>query len=397
QRRTSHAVTPCPDGREMNMPENFVVMHDDSIRRVELAMADIRAGRMVILVDDEDRENEGDLVVAAEHCTPEIINFMCTWGRGLICLSLTGQQVERLGLPMMAAQNQTPYNTAFTVSIEAREGVTTGISAADRARTVQAAIQPDASARDVVSPGHMFPLRARDGGVLERVGQTEGSVDLSKLCGLNPSAVICEIMKPDGDMARLPDLLEFGETHKIRICSVADLIKFRMRNERLVRRESEGTLDIPGLGTWRTRLYREVTNNGLHQAFIFGDLSSGPTLVRVQAAPPPWTMFSGDKSPFGERPCAAIRRIYEEGCGVLVFMHLGGGGNDLIQRAFKREFGGEVNFSPPARADALRDLGTGCQILLDLGLTDVRLLGGAGRAIVGVEAYGLNIVEHTQI
>ena len=372
---------------------DFVVMHPDPIRRVELAMDDLRAGRMVILVDDEDRENEGDLICAAESCTAEQINFMAIHGRGLICLPMTSEQIDRLGLSMMAVQNQTPYNTAFTVSIEAREGVTTGISAADRARTVEVAIRPDATPRDIVTPGHMFPLRARDGGVLERVGQTEGSVDLARLAGLRPASVICEIMKDDGSMARLPDLEVFGAEHHIRICAVADIIKYRMRTERLVRREHDGELQVPGLGTWRIRLYREVTSGDLHAALWRGGLSSEPTMCRVQAAPPAWSAFGDPSQGLAATPHAAMRAIAESGNGAVVLMHLDGGGPANIHRAFVAQFGGEAPARPQPRADALRDLGTGCQILLDLGLRKLRLLTNSTRPILGVEAYGLEIVE----
>ena len=302
--------------------EAFEVMHPDPIRRVELAMDDLRQGRMVILVDDEDRENEGDLIVAAEKITPETINFMATHARGLICLSLTSRQVERLALPMMAANNQSAYYTAFTVSIEAREGVTTGISAHDRAQTVSVAIRPDAVPRDIVTPGHVFPLRARDGGVLERVGQTEGSVDLARLAGLDPSGVICEIMNPDGSMARLPELLQFGQQHRIRLAAVADIIKYRMRTERVVRREGEGQMAIDGLGTWRTRLYGSVATGGLHQAFWRGSLDAQPTLVRVQAAPPPWSFLGREATPLGRRGWAALQAVDRAGSGAVVFMHL---------------------------------------------------------------------------
>lgn len=384
----------------MSTPEsdNFEVMPDDPIRRVELAMDDLRRGRMVILVDDEDRENEGDLICAAETCTAEQINFMAIYGRGLICLPMMGEQIDRLGLSMMAVQNQTPYNTAFTVSIEAREGVTTGISAADRARTVQVAIRPDATPRDIVTPGHMFPLRAREGGVLERVGQTEGSVDLARLAGMRPAAVICEIMKDDGSMARLPDLLTFGAEHKIRICAVADIIKYRMRTERLVRREQEGTFSIPGLGDWRIRLYREVLSGGLHAAIWQGSLSRESTLARVQGAPPAWSVFGGTDALHAAAPRGAMERIHAEGSGAVVLMHLDGGGPANIERAFVQQFGGEAApQAPQPRADALRDLGTGCQILLDLGLQRLRLLTNSTRPILGVEAYGLDIVEKLPI
>ncbi len=374
--------------------DDFEVMPADPIRRVELAMQDLRDGRMVILVDDEDRENEGDVIIAAEKVTPEAINFMATHARGLICLPLTSRQVERLGLPMMASNNQSPYQTAFTVSIEAREGVSTGISAADRSRTVQVAISEGATPRTVVTPGHIFPLRARDGGVLERVGQTEGSVDLARLAGLDPSAVICEVMNPDGTMARLPELKEFGVAHGIRICAVADVIKYRMRNERVVKRELESTMEVPGLGEWRTRLYSSVTTGGLHQALWCGELRETATLVRVQAAPPPWAFLDPEANPVGAAALAAMRAIRAEGCGAVVFMHLSMP-LPALERGFRSQLGGGAEESAPAprAADALRDLGTGCQILRDLGLRDLRLLTSSRRPVVGIEAYGLQIRE----
>jgi 3,4-dihydroxy 2-butanone 4-phosphate synthase/GTP cyclohydrolase II len=381
----------------MSPDPSFLVMHPDPIRRVEIAMEELRAGNMIILVDDEDRENEGDLVCAAEMCTPEHINFMATHARGLICLPMLSDQIERLGLSMMAQQNQTPYNTAFTVSIEAREGVTTGISAADRARTVQVAIQRTATPRDIVTPGHMFPLRARDGGVLERVGQTEGSVDLARLAGLNPAGVICEIMKADGSMARLPDLLEFGAEHRLRLCAVADIIRYRMRTERLVRREAEGQFRVPGLGEWRSRIYREVTSGGTHLAIWRGNLSAEPTLARVQAAPPSWSFLDPKHGVHTRATSAALERIAQAGTGAVVFMHLDGGGPANILKSFSREFGAEAPTAPQPRADALRDLGTGCQILLDLGLRRLHLLTSNPRPIVGVEAYGLEIVDRVAV
>jgi len=374
------------------MNEDFVPFVDDPHARVEAAIDDIRAGRMVILVDDEDRENEGDLVVAAEKVTPEIINFMATHARGLVCLSLTSQQVERLALPMMATNNQSAYQTAFTVSIEAREGVTTGISAADRAETVRVAIAADATPRSVVTPGHMFPLRARDGGVLERVGQTEGSVDLARLAGLDPSGVICEIMNPDGTMARMPELRAFGRTHQIRIVTVADLIKHRMKNERVVRPEGRGELQVDGLGRWETRLYRSVGSDGLHLALVKGRPDGSPIPVRVQAAPPAWAFLDADDNALAGSARAALERIDAHGCGALVLMHLSPP-LDLLQRTFIRDVGGEVPEAVQLRADALRDLGTGCQILVDLGVRDMTLLSSSSRPIVGIEAYGLRIVD----
>ncbi len=373
--------------------EGFVVLHEDPIRRVELALEDLRAGRPIILVDDEDRENEGDLVVAAEKITPELINFMATEARGLICLALTGDQVQRLGLPMMTSNNQSAFNTAFTVSIEAREGVTTGISAADRAQTVQVAIHPDTGPQDIVTPGHMFPLRARVGGVLERVGQTEGSVDLARMAGLVPAAVICEVMNPDGTMSRLSQLREFGARHGIRIAAVADVIRYRMRSERVVERVAEGNLAVPGLGTWKTRLYRGVCTEGLHMALWHGSLGPEPTLVRVQEAPPPWTFLDPDSNRLAPSTIEAMRLVHQRGSGAIVFMHLGGATPERLVRSYVRAFGGKLPDAPQARADAHRDLGAGCQILLDLGLKEVQLLSRTQRSLVGVEAYGLEIVH----
>lgn len=375
----------------------FDVLDPDPIRRVELALADLRAGRPIILCDDEDRENEGDIVLAAEKVTPEQINFMAVHARGLICLCMTGDQVSRLGLPMMATNNQSPYGTAFTVSIEAREGVSTGISAADRARTVQVAIRPEATPRDLVVPGHMFPLRARDGGVLERVGQTEGSVDLCRLAGLNPSSVICEIMNDDGTMARMPDLMAFGAKHQIRVATVADIIKYRMRTERVVRREAEGEVAVPGLGTFKTRLYRGITTGDLHLAVWTGDLSHEPTLARVQTAPPPWSFLNASQSRVARQATDALAAMRRAGSGAMVFMHLDGRGHENISRLFAQDFTGSVDPQMGTRADALRDLGTGCQILLDLGLSNLRLLTNSDRPILGIEAYGLHIVERVPL
>jgi len=373
--------------------QDFQVLPPDPIRRVELAMADLREGRMVILVDDEDRENEGDLVIAAEKTTPEAINFMAQHGRGLICLALTPEQVERLGLQMMVTNNQSAYNTAVTVSIEAREGVSTGISAADRAHTVTAAIHPSATRQTIVTPGHMFPLRARHGGVLERVGQTEGSVDLARLAGLLPAGVICEVMKDDGTMARLPDLKRFGREHRIRIVTIADVIKYRMGTERIVRCEYKGMLGTEGLGQWEVRLYRGLVHGDLHMAMVLGDLSSEVTLTRVQPAPPSWAVFAPSVAKLALQANAARRAISEAGGGVLVLMHLNGGSVENLEHVFVKDFEGEAERLPVQQATALRDLGTGCQILVDLGVHKLRLLSSSDRPIVGVEAYGLSIIE----
>ncbi|MCB9763239.1 MAG: 3,4-dihydroxy-2-butanone-4-phosphate synthase [Alphaproteobacteria bacterium] len=273
---------------------SFNVMDTDPMKRVEQAIADIRAGRMVILVDDEDRENEGDLTLAADMVTPEAINFMATHGRGLICLTLTEERVERLGLTMMSANNQSPYSTAFTVSIEAREGVSTGISAHDRARTIEVAVDPSKGPNDLVTPGHIFPLRARDGGVLVRTGQTEGSVDLARMAGLKPAGVICEIMNDDGTMARMPDLERFAAKHQLRIVAVADLIKWRLRNERLVQRVMDARLPVPEHGTFKCRVYRSITDSGLHMALWRG--SWGGPAGRVQSADPVGDVFRAGSS-----------------------------------------------------------------------------------------------------
>ena len=381
---------------QSSQDQSFVVMHDDPIQRVELAVADLRAGRMVILVDDENRENEGDLVLAAEHVTPEAINFMATHARGLICLSISTEQVERLGLSMMAVNNKSAYETAFTVSIEAREGVTTGISAADRSHTIQVAISPGASPRDIVAPGHIFPLRAREGGVLERTGQTEGSVDLARLADLNPSGVICEIMNPDGTMARLPELKEFGARHKIRICAVADLIRYRLQSERMVEVLQDGEMELEGLGVWNARLYRGVGHGGTHLALWRGAANPSGTLCRVQTAPAGWTALAPNRCLSSRWLRESALRIAEEGSGALVLMHMAPA-TDAIARQFVGDTGGEVKPKSPGESEALRDLGMGCQILRDLGLSKLRLLTNSERPIVGLEAYGLEIVERCAI
>ena len=373
------------------MTQSSSIMHDDPITRVELAIADLKQGKMVILIDDEDRENEGDLVVCAETCTAEDINFMVMHARGLVCLSMTQEQIERLALPMMATNNQSPYNTAFTVSIEARHNVTTGISAADRAETIRVAIQPDATPRDIVTPGHMFPLRARAGGVLERVGQTEGSVDLARMAGMAPAGVICEIIRDDGEMARLPDLLEFGEKHDIKIVAVADLIKYRMRTERVVTRVEDGSVDVPGLGTFNSRLYSGMRGEH-HMALWRGDIHADGTTVRVQASPPPWSFLGEPVSKLARQAQHALQRVAEEG-GVLVLMHQNGGGHSELEAAWRRDFTGKQPDLPRATAESLRDLGAGCQILVDLGCRDLRLLTSSTRPILGIESYGLNILD----
>ncbi|MEE2751334.1 MAG: 3,4-dihydroxy-2-butanone-4-phosphate synthase [Myxococcota bacterium] len=383
---------------------SFVPMETDPLVRVEAALEDIRAGKIVILVDDEDRENEGDLTMAAEMVTPEAINFMAVHGRGLICLTMTEERVEKLGLGMMATQNQSPYQTAFTVSIEAREGVTTGISAADRALTCQVAIDPSKGRQDIVTPGHVFPLKARNGGVLVRTGQTEGSVDLARMAGLNPSGVICEIMKDDGTMARLPDLKVFAEEHQLRIVTVADIIQWRLRNECLVESQLSARLPVPGLGEFRCRVYKSLTDDGLHLALWRGELGEAPTLVRVQSSDPVGDVFRAESSDASAQIETALRHISREG-GVLLYMHLYGGRSaESLLSTLRAHLlpddeatipPGDTPRTPPT--DTLRQFGTGAQILLHLGLRQLRLLTNSPRKIAGLEGYGLEIVERVPI
>jgi 3,4-dihydroxy 2-butanone 4-phosphate synthase/GTP cyclohydrolase II len=370
----------------------------DPIKRVEYAIEDIRAGRMVILVDDEDRENEGDLTMAAEAVTPEAINFMATHGRGLICLSMLGDRVRHLQLPMMATNNQSPYGTAFTVSIEAREGVSTGISAADRAHTIRVAIDPAKGPQDLVTPGHVFPLRARDGGVLVRTGQTEGSVDLARLAGLNPSGVICEVMNDDGTMSRLPDLLRFGEKHQIRVVTVADIIRYRMRHEVLVERVVDAPLRTRSLDGLEARLYRTATDGSLHLALWRGPLQADePVLTRVQAFCPTGDVFGSLTCDCGAQLDVALERIRDEG-GVLLYMHVGAvaQGEALIARV-RSHLGVTDAKAGDAGGGELREMGMGAQMLVDLGVRRLRLMTNNPRKIVGLEGYGLEVSERVPL
>ncbi|MGB0638869.1 MAG: 3,4-dihydroxy-2-butanone-4-phosphate synthase [Myxococcota bacterium] len=381
---------------------SFVVMEPDPNKRVEMAIEDIRAGRMVILVDDEDRENEGDLTMAAAAVTPEAINFMATHGRGLICLTLTEERVGQLSLPMMAAQNQSPYETAFTVSIEAREGVTTGISAADRAHTIQVAIDPTKNAGDIVVPGHIFPLRARNGGTLVRTGQTEGSVDLARLAGLPPYGVICEIMNEDGTMARLPDLERFGAEHNIRIVAVADIIRWRLRHETLVQSELEAPVNIPGFGMFKSRVYRELTGSGIHLALYRGDIDDGePVITRVQSYNPAGDVFGAMSCDTRLQLEGALGMIADADRGVFLYMHIGGEDTDSLISRIKnslqpsKEEPEEPTVTSQGRG--LRHLGVGAQILLDLGVSRMKLVTNNPRKIVGLEGYGLDVVERVPL
>jgi 3,4-dihydroxy 2-butanone 4-phosphate synthase/GTP cyclohydrolase II len=366
--------------------------------RIAAAIADIRAGKMVILVDDEDRENEGDLAMAAQFVTPESINFMATHGRGLICLALSEEQVERLKLPMM----QTPgrigpaLGTAFTVSVEARHGVTTGISAADRARTVRVAANPDVRPDDVITPGHVFPLRARKGGVLVRTGQTEGSVDLARLAGLTPAGVICEIMNTDGTMARMPDLEPFSRKHGMRIVTIADLIRYRLLTERLVRRASEATITLDPTGTeWRAIVYETAIDERQFLALVKGDVAQGPPpLCRVHSGSTLADTFAATRRDGGRHLREAIAQIEQAGRGALVY--IAPRGDLLLELEHLRE--AKTIAAPAPTNDApLREFGLGAQVLVDLGLHDIRLLSNSPRKIAGIHGFGLNVVERVPL
>jgi 3,4-dihydroxy 2-butanone 4-phosphate synthase/GTP cyclohydrolase II len=373
-----------------------------SIERVTRALEDIRAGKMVILVDDEDRENEGDLVFAAELVTPELINFMATHARGLICLAMDDKMIDRLELPMMVRDNQASLGTAFTVSIEARHGVSTGISARDRSTTIRAAIADDARPSDVVSPGHIFPLRARKGGVLVRTGQTEGSVDLARLAGLKPAGVICEIMREDGEMARRPELEQFATKHGLMLLSVADMIAYRLQREQIVRRQAHGALrpgSLPPGEPFAAYYYDTHVEDTEYLALVRGDVAAaaakGETvLVRVAAMEPL-------ADPFALRPDldAAIKAIDDAGCGVLLYVV--NRSRMRLRTSFERMVGLTPRDSSAALAnpssEALRDFGLGAQVLADLGLKRIRLMIQSDRKIAGIEGFGIEVVDRTPI
>ncbi len=363
--------------------DSWRVTFSELVSPSETIIEEARNGRMFILVDDEDRENEGDLVIPAQMATPEAINFMAKHGRGLICLAMTEERVGELGLPLMSPKNESRLRTAFTVSIEAREGVTTGISAPDRARTIAVAIDPSKGRNDIVSPGHVFPLVAREGGVLVRTGHTEAAVDLARLAGLNPSGVICEIMNDDGTMARRDDLIAFAQRHALKIGTIADLIAYRRRHDRIVERALEADFDSRWGGRFRMHVYVNRVAYAEHIALVKGDVATpGPVLVRMHALNVLEDVLADSSTGRGGELATAMRMIAAEGRGVVVLLR------EALRTSLSDRVRARVAGSPHG-SDQLRDYGVGAQILLDLGVREMTLLSNTRRTIVGLEGYGL--------
>jgi 3,4-dihydroxy 2-butanone 4-phosphate synthase/GTP cyclohydrolase II len=376
---------------------------DTRFSTIEDAIEDIRAGKMVVVCDAPDRENEGDLTMAAQFATPDAINFMATNGRGLICLALTPERCDELGLDLMTAKNESGFKTAFTISVEAREGVSTGISAHDRAHTIQVAVDPRSEAHDLVQPGHVFPLKAKGGGVLERAGQTEAAVDLARLAGLIPAGVICEVMKDDGTMARVPDLVEYCEEHDLKMITVADLIAYRQRTERLIERVAEAVLPT-AFGEFTAIGFRSLVDGKHHVAMVKGEVDGEPDiLVRMHSECLTGDVFHSLRCDCGQQLESALAMIEREGRGVLVYLAQEGRGIGLLNklRAYKlQEENGldtvEANVALGLPVD-LRDYGIGAQILKDLGLSSIRILTNNPKKIIGLEGYGLSVSEQLPI
>ena len=374
------------------------------ILEIEKAIEEIKSGRMIILVDDEDRENEGDLCMAAEKVTPEAINFMAKYGRGLVCLAMSNAMIDKLDLPMMVDNNTSAFQTGFTVSIEARCGVTTGISAADRARTIHTAVADNAKPSDLVRPGHIFPLRAREGGVMVRVGQTEGSVDLARLAGLKPAGVICEIMDEDGTMARMPALEKFSQEHGIGICTIADLVEYRMKNEAFVHRAAEAVIPTQHGGEFRMIAFENDVDQLLHIALVKGQIEpEKPVMVRVHSECMTGDIFGSLRCDCGDQLHKAMSMIAKEGVGVILYLRQEGRGIGLVNKLKAYELQRQQGLDTVEAnrrlgfKDDMRDYGLGAQMLVNLGVRKMRLLTNNPKKMIGLDGYGLTIVEQIPI